>query len=40
MELVAELESNCAFLDLESRKVTAPPPELDRKFFSDFAEEL
>ncbi len=40
MELVAELESNCAFLDLESRKVTAPPPELDRKFFSDFAEEV
>ena len=40
MELVAELESNCAFLDLESTKVTAPPPELDRKFFSDFAEEV
>ena len=40
MELVAKLESNCAFLDLVSRKVTAPPPELDRKFFSDFAEEL
>ena len=40
MELVAELESNCAFLDLESRKVTAPPPELYRKFFSDFAEEV
>ena len=40
MELVAELESNCAFLDLVSRKVTAPPPELERKFFRDFAEEL
>ena len=40
MELVAELESNCAFLDLVSRKVTAPPPELERKFFTDFAEEL
>ena len=40
MELAAELESNCAFLDLVSRKVTAPPPELDRKFFSDFAEEV
>ena len=40
MELVAKLESNCAFLDLVSRKVTAPPPELERKFFTDFAEEL
>ena len=40
MELVAELESNCAFLDLVSRKVTAPPTELERKFFTDFAEEL
>ena len=40
MELVAELESNCAFLDLVSRKVTAPPLEIDRKFFSNFAEEL
>ena len=40
MELVAELNSNCAFMDLVSRKVTVPPLELDRKFFSDFAEEL
>tara|TARA_B100000427_G_C15019852_1_gene382088 strand:- start:49 stop:465 length:417 start_codon:yes stop_codon:yes gene_type:complete len=40
MELVAELKSNCAFMDLVSRKVTVPPLELDRKFFSDFAEEL
>ena len=40
MELVAELKSNCAFMDLISRKVTAPPPRLDRKFFLDFAEEV
>ena len=40
MELVAELKSNCAFMDLISRKVTAPPLRLDRKFFLDFAEEV